>query len=173
MKTRRRWIQYSILLFALLLGVYTIGSVIFKKDETVKVGLQAPDFNLIGIDGKEYNLSNYKGTNVVVNFWGTFCPPCVREMPALERQHEKWMGQNVKILGINLNESPVTIKSFLAQYDITFPALLDRDIIRKKYKVISYPTTFYINAEGKIVDIFVGEMTESDIERRISKLVSG
>lgn len=169
----RKWVQFMILAVALLAGAYTVGAGIFKEDnEAVKVGSYAPNFSLQGLDGKVYNLADYKGTSVVVNFWGTFCPPCVNEMPALERQSEKWKNDDVVVLGLNLNESPITVRSFLNQHNITFPILMDQDIVRKQYKVISYPTTFYINSEGIIEDIFIGEMQENDIESRIEKLVS-
>lgn len=161
-----------ILAIALLAGVYTVGAGIFNKDDkSVKVGGYAPDFSLQGLDGKVYKLADYKGTSVVLNFWGTFCPPCVEEMPALERQYNKWKNDGAVVLGVNLNESPITVRSFVDRYNITFPILMDQDEVRKRYKVVSYPTTFYINSEGIIEDIFIGGMQESDIETRIGKLV--
>lgn len=169
----RKWVQFMILSVALLAGVYTVGAGIFKQDDkSVKVGSYAPEFSLQGLDGKVYNLSDYKGSSVVVNFWGTFCPPCVNEMPALERQYDKWKKDDVVVLGLNLNESPITVRSFLDRHNITFPILMDQDEVRKQYKVVSYPTTFYINSEGIIENIFIGEMQESDIDSRIGKLVT-
>ncbi|MGF9713891.1 MULTISPECIES: thiol-disulfide oxidoreductase ResA [Paenibacillus] len=168
---RRRWIQMGILMCVIAAGAFAFWSSAAKDSEEVKKGAKAPDFKLASLDGKTYELSDFKGSGLVLNFWGTFCPPCVREMPALEKQSKVWKDKQVQIVGINLNESPITVRSFLQQYNISFPILMDRDEIRKKYKVSSYPTTFYIDANGIIQDIFVGEMTERDIQTRIEKIV--
>ncbi|MEX1031356.1 MAG: redoxin domain-containing protein [Paenibacillaceae bacterium] len=171
MMKNRRWIQVIVMGAILLVGGYTIGTTLWGTDTPVKPGYKAPDFSLVGIDGQQYKLSDFKGKAVVLNFWGTFCPPCVEEMPALQRQHEQWKSSNVVILGINLNESLVTVKGFIRQHQITFPILLDNDQVRKTFKVTAYPTTFYIDSEGTIKDVFVGGMKESDILIRISNLI--
>ncbi|MNI50195.1 Thiol-disulfide oxidoreductase ResA [compost metagenome] len=169
---RNRWIQITIMIAVLFLGAFTIWSASVNETKEVKKGTQAPDFKLAALDGTTYEMVNFRGKPLVLNFWGTFCPPCVREMPALEKQSLAWKDKSVQIIGVNLNESPITVRSFLQQYNITFPTLLDKDIVRKSYKVISYPTTFYIDSEGVIQDIFIGEMTENDIKTRIEKLVA-
>lgn len=169
----KRWLQITIFTIVLLLGTYTVVIKSFEDKVTVTKGAKAPDFTVTGLDGNIYGLSQYKGKPLVINFWGTFCPPCVREMPALQSQYDKRKNQNIEIVAMNLDESPVTVKAFLQQYNITIPVLLDNDIIRKKYKVTSYPTTFYIDDNGIIQDIFVGEMNENDISTRINKLQRG
>lgn len=171
MGKNRRWIQIVVFSAILLIGGYTIGMSFWNKETPVKIGYKAPNFNLLGLDGQQYKLSDLKGKSVVVNFWGTFCPPCVEEMPALQRQHDQWNPKNVEVLGINLNESKVTVSSFVKQNEITFPILLDNDETRKAYKVRSYPTTFFIDSNGIIRDIFVGGMKENDILLRINKLM--
>lgn len=171
MRNNRKWLQIIILSAALVVGGIVISGSIFGNDNSARVGDRAPDFSLYGLDGKVYKLSELKGKSVVINFWGTFCPPCVREMPALQAQYEKWKDKDVILLGINLNESRVAVQSFIERVDVTYPILMDDDTVRKKYKVISYPTTFYVNADGIIQDIMIGEMQENDILLRIGKLV--
>lgn len=173
MKNNRKWIQIGILTIALLLGAYTIGSSLFKEEAAaVEIGTMAPDFKLGGLDDQVHELADYIGKPLVINFWGTFCPPCVNEMPALQRQYDKWKDAGVVVLGMNLSESKVTIKSFIDRFEIKFPIIIDNNHeIRKKYDVISYPTTFYVDETGVIQDIFVGEMSERDIENRIKKLL--
>ena len=168
---RKSLVQILTLSVALIIGVYTIGSAIFNKETSAKTGSKAPDFTLLGLDGKVHTLGEYKGNPLVINFWGTFCKPCVREMPTLQKQKEVWQDKNVQIVGINLNENKITVKSFIEGINITFPILLDDDLIRNKYNVRSYPTTFFINANGIIEDIFIGEMQESDLLIRIQKIV--
>ena len=167
----RRLMQVIVLGAILLVGGYTIGTTLWGTDTPVKPGYKSPDFTLEGLDGQPYKLSDFKGKAVVLNFWGTFCPPCVEEMPALQSQYEQWKSSNVVILGVNLNENLVTVKGFIRQHQITFPILLDYDQVRKTFKVTAYPTTFYIDSTGTIKDVFVGGMKESDILIRISDLI--
>jgi len=134
-------------------------------------GDKAPDFSLIGLDGKEHRLSDYKGKAVLVNFWGTFCPPCKEEMPAMQRQYEKTNRDSIEFLAVNLAESPITVQNFISQNKITFPVLLDdKEEIRKKYGVINYPTTFFVGPDGKIASIKVGMMSEEFIEQTIAQV---
>ena len=171
MKKYKKMVQIAILSTVLLVGAVTVVNAMSKPSQEVKVGSIAPEFSLVGLDGDAHKLSDYKGKSVVLNFWGTYCPPCVREMPALQNQFELRKNENVEIIGVNLNESVVTVKAFLQQYQISFPILLDKDEVRKQYKVKSYPTTFYIDSNGIIKDIFVGEMTEKDIATRIDNIL--
>lgn len=84
----RKPIQIVILFLILLLGGYAIGSSVFGGDGKPTEGGRAPDFELLGLDGVTHTLEEYKGKSVVLNFWGSWCAPCVKEMPALQAQWE-------------------------------------------------------------------------------------
>ena len=104
----------------------------------------------------------------MINFWGSWCDPCTREMPAIQSQYEKWKDKGFVVLGLNLDESPVTVENFVRQYKLTFPILFDVDLrMRNRYGVISYPTSFFLDPNGKIVKIHPGEMNEQTIEEAI------
>jgi peroxiredoxin len=107
---RNRLLQILILVAALIVGIYAVTTTFSKEEQSVKVGSLAQEFKLLGLDGQIHNLSDYHGKVLVINFWGTFCPPCVREMPALQNQYDLWKDRNVEIVGINLNESKVTVE---------------------------------------------------------------
>ncbi|CAM3551323.1 thiol-disulfide oxidoreductase ResA [Marinicrinis lubricantis] len=172
MKRNRRWIQIVVLSVVLVIGAYTIGSALFRSDSSVKIGSKAPEFKLFGLDQQVHQLADYEGKALVINFWGTFCPPCVNEMPALQKQYDQWKDDNVVVLGINLSESRVTVQSFIDRFAITFPIIIDNDNeIRNKYNVMSYPTTFFVDSSGVIKDKFIGEMKEQDILIRINRLL--
>jgi peroxiredoxin len=173
MGKNRKWIQSVILAAVLLLGGYTIGSSLFSKEEIPKEGSTAPAFTLTGLDGKTYKLSDYKGKVVLVNFWGSWCEPCVSEMPVIQKQYEKWKSQGVEVLALNLDESMVTVQSFVKQHGLTFPILFDKELkMRNKYRVIGYPTTFFVNKKGEIDTIFAREMKESDIEQTLKRMLN-
>lgn len=141
-------------------------------DDKPAPGSDAPPFSLQGLDGEKHQLADYIGQPVVINFWGSFCDPCVEEMPMIEQFYKQYKDQGLVVLGLNLNEPRVTVRSFVRETGVTFPVLLDHDIVRKQYGVRSYPTTFFINSEGVIEDIFVGYMRESDFKYRLLRLMN-
>ncbi|WP_424766111.1 redoxin domain-containing protein [Paenibacillus sp. sgz302251] len=170
----RKTVQVFILLAVLIIGGYAIGSTLFASDdkEPLKEGSEPPPFELADLDGNLVNLSDYKGKPVVVNFWGTFCPPCVKEMPEFERQHHKWKDKDLVILAINLSEDTLTVNNFVKRFELNYPIL--RDVNRRterSYELRSYPTTFFIKPDGTIMEIKVGGMTELDINERIERLL--
>ncbi|CAG7611927.1 Thiol-disulfide oxidoreductase ResA [Paenibacillus solanacearum] len=172
MGKNRKWIQIAIFAVIVAVGALTLVSNLFFSDKKPEVGSKAPDFTLLGLDGKTYKLSDAKGKVAVVNFWGTWCEPCRNEMPALERQHAKWAGKNVEFLGLNLDEPRVAVQNFISQYNVTFPILFDKnEENRKRYGVTQYPTTFFIGTDGKIAEIKIGEMTEAYIDSTLTTLL--
>ncbi|AGA58022.1 Peroxiredoxin [Thermobacillus composti KWC4] len=170
----RKMIQYVILIGILLLGGYAVGKTLFvSDDDKPKIGGRPPSFeNVADIEGNLHSLDDYKGKPVVINFWGSFCPPCVAEMPAIDRQYLKYRDQGLVVLAINLSEDDITVRDFLKRFDLHYTILRDKNrMIEKKYALRSYPTTFFISRDGRIQDIKVGGMTEEDIEQRILKLM--
>lgn len=170
----RKTVQIVILIAVLLIGGYAIGSTFFKADKEgpLKEGSLPPPFKLADLDGNLKSLSDYKGKAVVINFWGTFCPPCVKEMPEFELQYAKWKEQGLVILAINLSEDTLTVNNFVRRFDLHYPIL--RDVNRKverSYGLKSYPTTFFIRPDGTIMEIKVGGMTEIEIDERIERLL--
>ncbi|MFF2090153.1 thiol-disulfide oxidoreductase ResA [Paenibacillus sp. NPDC058174] len=170
----RRPVQIVILLAVLIVGGYAIGTSLFaaKEDGIPKVGGTPPDFTLVDLQGNTHQLSDYKGKAVVINFWGTFCPPCVKEMPEFERQFAKWKDEGLEILAINLSEDTLTVNNFVRRFELNYPIL--RDINKKterSYGLRSYPTTFFVKPDGKIMEIKVGGMTEQDIDERVIELL--
>jgi peroxiredoxin len=169
---RRKWLQIIIFTAVIAVGALTIGGQLFSKEEVPKEGNKAPDFSLSGMDGKIYNLSDYSNNVVILNFWGTFCPPCRNEMPAIEAQYNKWKDKGLVVLGINLGEAEVTVQGFVNQYGLTFPILYDPNLqIRDRYRVTQYPTTFFIK-KGKIEIVQIGQMQESFLENAIQSLMT-
>ncbi|HEX7057591.1 MAG TPA: redoxin domain-containing protein [Bacilli bacterium] len=170
---RNKAVQIIILLAVLAVGGITIASGAFSANSSVpKAGDMAPEFTLAGLDGADHSLSDYRGKAVMINFWGSFCPPCVREMPAIQKQYEKTAGADFTVLGINLDESVVTVKSFINQHGVTFPILLDKDTVRERYGVTAFPTTFFLDKKGKIMVRHEGEMSEDFIKATLAKLLA-
>ncbi|BBH21039.1 thiol-disulfide oxidoreductase ResA [Paenibacillus baekrokdamisoli] len=173
MKKNRRLIQIVIFIGVLLLGGYAIGNALFSKsDGQLSIGSSPPEFALLGNDGKTHRLTDFKGKALVINFWGTFCPGCVTETPDLEAQYKKKGDKPLEIVGINLGEDNLTVNNFVKQYGVSYNILHDENRkVERKYGLKSYPTTFFVKPDGTIMDIFVGPMTEKDIDERVTKLL--
>ena len=119
----------------------------------------ARDFALPDMDKKIYRLSEARGQVTMVNFWATWCPPCRRELPSMQRLWEQLRGQGFAMYAINLGEDEEAIFPFILStgVEITFPILLDRQAeIIKQWPVLAIPTTFVLDRDGRIVYRAVG-----------------
>jgi len=107
--------------------------------------------NLKNVYGKTIIKNNFKGQVTIINFWATWCPPCVKEIPSLNRLKQKMAGSPFELISINYAEDKKTIINFMKKVKVEFPVLLDHDgSFAKKWNVIAFPSTFIIDKEGKI-----------------------
>ncbi|WP_079509089.1 redoxin domain-containing protein [Mesobacillus jeotgali] len=124
----------------------------------IDAGMMAPSFTLKNLRGEEVDLKNYRGKKVMINFWATWCPPCKKEMPAMEELYKNY-SQEVEILAINLDPAN-DVKTFVKENNLTFPILLDElASTQQTYQVVSIPTTFIIDEKGQILKKHIGSMT--------------
>lgn len=136
-------------------------------------GYRAMDFTLPTLDGRELTLSDYQGQPVILNFWASWCGPCIVEMPLLERAAILYRGR-VTILGVNNGESLQTVQNFAAERTLSFPLLLDDNyLVGDKYLVTALPTTVFIDENGVIQEIFTGILNEGILQDRVEALLVG
>jgi peroxiredoxin len=110
-----------------------------------------PTFTLEDVNGKAISLENLRGKVVMINFWATWCPPCVEEIPAMQDLKESWSDRPFEILAINMGESAAVIRSFMDRLgmDVNFPLLVDpQTVVAKQYQVTSLPATLLIDKKG-------------------------
>lgn len=125
----------------------------------------APPFTATNIDGETVNLLELRGSPVVINFWATWCGPCAAEMPELQAFYEAHRQDGLRLLGVNLGESPEQILSWVEQYGLTFDLLLDpQGEIANLYRLRGQPSTYVISPDGIITTIFYGPTTFSQLE---------
>ncbi|MBO8176654.1 thiol-disulfide oxidoreductase ResA [Aeribacillus pallidus] len=167
MKKQRLMIRTIILALLAAVVIYTLYANMSKEDQAiVEKGDQAPDFVLQDLEGNSYQLSDFKGQGVFLNFWGTWCKPCEKEMPYMNNQYKKYKDLGVEILAINVGESAFTINKFVEKHQLEFPILVDKDKkVLDRYGVIPLPTTFLIDKNGKVVEVITGTMSEQDVIR--------
>lgn len=127
-------------------------------------GKPAPDFALVDITGKVQRLSNYKGKNVLVIFWATWCGPCLREIPDLIELRKTFSRNELVMLAIS-NENPNTVKNFAAQAKINYDVLLDQGTLPAPYNSIkAIPSSFFIDPEGKIKLATIGMISLKELK---------
>ena len=166
-KKQKRAVMRTVILAVLVAAIgYTIYNSATAKDVTLlEVGDKAPDFALVDLEGNDHKLSDYEGQGVFLNFWGTWCKPCAKEMPAMDRQYEAFSNEGVQVLAINIAQSDFEVQSFADQYGLSFPVVIDKTkSVMTAYSIRPLPTTVLVNPEGNIQRIITGEMTEQDIE---------
>ncbi|MEE8341840.1 MAG: TlpA disulfide reductase family protein [Candidatus Neomarinimicrobiota bacterium] len=141
-----------------------------KKDRSGE--LKAPDFKLATISGEEFQLSDYNGKVVMLNFWGTWCPPCRKEIPDLVNLQKKYNKDGLEIVGITLNSgSAAEIQKFADKKEMNYTILTDFDnnethAVTNLFgravgqPISAVPTTFLIDREGYIVKGYIGPRTE-------------
>ncbi|NIQ00510.1 MAG: redoxin domain-containing protein [Nitrospinaceae bacterium] len=135
------------------------------------VGGPAPPFQLKDTGGQTVKLSDMQEGIVILNFWATWCVPCVREMPEFQKTHESLKGR-VRIVAINLAESKGQVEEFIKNHQLSFPVLLDDyGNVSQKYEVVNLPVTYFITPDGIIREkIFGGGLTRKVIEGKVIQL---
>lgn len=132
----------------------------------------AEGFNFKDSKGKMHRLEDYKGKWVLVNFWATWCPPCLEEMPALQKLHET--RKDLVVIGIAMEyQDAEYVKQFADDLLVSFPIVLgDRKIAAQIGKVPGLPTTYLYNPEGRVAAYNVGALTREAVERYIDSKVA-
>lgn len=150
-------------MLALLLSIPASASTTKKGLTLLKAKPIAPNFILQDIYGRQHALSDYKGKVVVVNFWATWCPPCRKEMPSMQRAAD-WLAQyDIALIAIGVGETKRGIMQFLQITPLTFPLLLDtKSKVMEAWSARSLPTTFVLDQAGNVVYLAVGEREWDD-----------
>jgi peroxiredoxin len=137
-----------------------------------------PDVALPTLDGEEMRLSDYHGSVVLVNFWGTWCEPCRRETPALQAAYEQLRDEGLVVVGVNITEDELIqgkteedIRAFAETYGVSYPIALDMEgEMMRAFRVYPLPTSFFIDTEGTVRFMRVGEINTEEIHDLFARL---
>jgi cytochrome c biogenesis protein CcmG/thiol:disulfide interchange protein DsbE len=164
---------------ALLVGLLTYGVANKGTDTTIDQALvdgkkvSAPTAELPRLRGRgDGSLKDYRGKVVVMNFWASWCDPCVKELPLLERAQQQIQGHNATVLGINIQDAPEDALAFVHRFNLTYPSL--RDVDRKfarRYGTNGYPETFVVDRNGRVVAVRRGPVDQAWIDQNVKSLL--
>lgn len=158
---RSSWTRAIVLILILIAVGYATMQTLAGNREAVEIGKKAPNFTLTNLQGETVQLSDYRGSGVLLNFWASWCDPCVNEMPLLNETYQRLPG--VEILAVNMGEAKEKASQFADRYHLKFPILLDQQSdVKKRYKIGGLPATFLIDDKGHIVEKISGELDSSD-----------
>jgi peroxiredoxin len=136
------------------------------------IGQPAPDFQFQVTEEQYIYLSELQGSPVLINFWATYCGPCVVEMPYLQEIYYGWQEKGLVLLAINIGEDPSDVENFVQSRGLSLPVLLDSGgMASAQYGVNLIPTTFFIDSQGIIQEVHVGAFQSvAEIENILNQL---
>jgi peroxiredoxin len=158
-----------LLLSALIIGACGGGA--SAETTGVNQGNLAADFTLETVEGTKVSLSDYRGKVVMINFWATWCPPCLSEIPDFEAAYQARQGEGFVVLGINVEEPREAVAPFAQAIGMSYPVLLDTGgQVMKMYRAPGLPISLFIDRDGVIRVRHVGFLTGEQLEKYLAQL---
>ena len=164
-----------IVVLAVVGTLFFIGQNGGQRVKSVREGDRAPEFQLPSLDGRTVNLSSYRGKVVMVHFWATWCPPCVEEIPTLERLYRAYVGKDLEILAVSVDEGGAgAVGQFMQKNRFALPVLLNSDqSVARSYGTFKFPETYLVDREGVVQRKIIGaaDWTSADALRVIQAML--
>ncbi len=152
-------VRMVFVLAALSVGMFLFACTRNAEHKIIGVGDRAPEVRLQSVDGKTISLADYRGKVVLVHFWATWCPPCVEEIPTLERFYQQVPGADIEVLAVSVDDSADVLKAFLDKNKVHFPVLHDPSRrTAGSYGTLKFPETYLVGRDGMVRHKVVGPM---------------
>jgi len=158
--------------FLLLLVFALLANGSFKEIRGQDSSTLAPDFALSDLEGNTVWLSNFKGKVIILDFWATWCSPCLQEIPHFVELYEKYQDDGFQMIGIAISSgSSKNVKKFATEHEINYLILMgNRQVTRKYGGIYGIPTTFLIDRQGRIVKKYIGYQPKEVFEKDLKSL---
>jgi peroxiredoxin len=135
-------------------------------------GTPAPALKLPALDGGQVDLAALRGRPVVVNFWATWCDPCVREFPLLRRAAAAHRPDRLAVVGVLSGDTPAAARPFVRRHDATWPMALDpNSTVATGWGAVGLPHTWFIRADGTLASHQLGELTQASLDRQLAEIL--
>jgi cytochrome c biogenesis protein CcmG, thiol:disulfide interchange protein DsbE len=159
-----------VVLLALLAGALLVRG---TATSPTAIGRLAPDFTVTDLEGTPIRLADLRGRPVVVNFWASWCGPCVEEFPLLRDAAERHADHGLVVVGIVYRDRSEAARTFMERNGASWAAAMDPDeTVAQAYGVLGPPETFFIGRDGTIMARHFGQFTESSLESKVAAIVA-
>ena len=142
-----------------------------QSGPSAATGVAAPDITGTTLDGTPFRLADLRGHPVIINFWGPSCVPCREEFPLLAAKLQAHAADGLAVVGVLTDDPVVPAQDFVRDYHATWPTVQDPDkAFKAAYRVAGRPQTYFVDRDGIIRSIQIGELTDADFERQYAKI---
>ncbi|MBM2833834.1 MAG: Thioredoxin protein [Candidatus Brocadiaceae bacterium] len=139
----------------------------------LRIGVEAPTFNVTDVDGKSIDMAKHKGNIIIIDFWATWCDPCIQEFPNVKKLYSKFKDKGVQFIGVSLDDDIEDLRGFVKQVEVEWPQIFDgkrwQGAIPSLYHIQAIPTMVLLDRESKVR--YVGSDTEA-VTRIVTTLLS-
>jgi peroxiredoxin len=133
----------------------------------------APDFTLSSLDGRQVSLHSFRGQTVLIDFWATWCAPCVYQIPVLNRFQDRHRDDGVVVLGVSVDVAGRdVVAAFAREHDIRYPVLLGSEAVARRYGAPGFPSLVVIGPRGRIESVHVGVLEAETLETLVGEVAS-
>jgi len=161
----------GIKIFISIIAALFLASACHAQKKATETGPKAPNFTLEELNGKVVHLSDFKGKVVLLNFFGTYCPPCRMEIPGFVELQKEFGPKGFQVIGVAVDQNPLLVlPRFIQIYHINYPVLCATDKVLRDYgNIYAIPVTVLISRDGIILKRYVGMVTERTLIPEIKK----
>ena len=174
---RWRWVAVAVGLVLIVGWAFVAGRSLGRDPRAVRsvlIGKEMPAFSLSALGGGEIDSAAYRGEILVVNFWASWCVPCIREAPELEAFSRRWEGRGVNLVGIVYNDTEGPAAEFRDRFGLTFPQGLDPDgRAAIDFGVFGVPETYVIDLDGTVMAKLIGAVDAATLESVVASVEDG
>lgn len=166
--------RYLRIAIFLLLAAFVFVVYDTLNEHVIVVGDKAPDFNITSDSGKKITRSDFGGRLLVLNFWATWCPPCIDELPSLDEFQRQLRSKGVVVVGVSVDKNEKQYTDFLKKARVSFQTSRDPDAgISAEYGTFKYPETYVIDTSGKVIAKYIGpkDWMSPDVINDMKKLL--
>lgn len=138
-----------------------------------EVGEEAPDFRVQGLDGQSFQLSDFRGSAVWINFWASWCPPCRAESPDIEAVYQEKRDEGLVVLALSIGEGASAVRDYVERTGITFTVGLDEGTdIAAAYRIAGIPSHYFVDRDGILRESRVGSMSRETMEEEVDEILA-
>lgn len=154
--------------FLLGAGAASIGGTSVQALQKLMPGMTAPGFSRSGLDGKPVDLAAFKGKVVLLDFWASWCAPCVIAIPHFRDWQSRWGGRGFQVIGISMDDSAAEAKAAAARLGVNYPVVMGDAKLAIAYGgILGLPVEMLVGRDGRILSIWHGETPPAIIEKAV------